>query len=124
MSCNFNVKKCINCGKYNGCLLQTIYTNVSNLTNIIDSLSNKQNDIISSTLLSTKSDIAIEDSISIDTNIDDINKKLNIITTMLKDYEMDRDELNIDISQIKSTLTRIELKVDTLYEAVTHTLLK
>lgn len=121
MSCKFDGKKCLNCGKYNGCLLQTIHSNILKIYDTIGSLIDTQNVIISE-LSSIKRNEVVYDTLDISSDIEEVNKKLLVMTNIIKDYDMDRDELNIDISQMKSSLTTLELKVDNITNSLAYVL--
>jgi hypothetical protein len=122
MSCNFDVKKCLNCGKYNGCLLQTIHTNTNSLTRVVSTIIDNQRIINDSLLSLSKTTITPDESVNVQTDIEDINKNINRLTNIMNAYDMDRDELNIDISQIKQALTTLELKVDNMMKSISYNL--
>lgn len=116
MSCKFNVKNCITCPKYNGCLLQIVYTNTINLLDMINELSNNQQKIVQS-LIHIQNSVypkSLEDSIELFSNVDEISSKLDILTKMLENNEEDKNEMNIDLSQIQTALANIKLRIDNL----------
>lgn len=117
MSCKFDEKKCVTCGKYNGCLLQTMHSNILEMTSMIKTLAENQQVLSKEVFNKTNSD---DTDVTFD--IDEINKKINIIANVLNESDISRDELNIDISQIKSVLTTMELKVDNILKASVYNL--
>lgn len=113
MSCSFNPKNCVNCPKYNGCLLQIIYANTLSLSEMITKLENNQsllmNEISSINSINRINSVDTSD-MSID--LESISSKLNSIEQTLQTIEDDKDELEIDLSQIKNSLSVVNLKVD------------
>lgn len=117
MSCKFNKEKCVTCGKYNGCLLQVMHSNILEITSAIKTLAENQQ-----VLLNEISNKTVSDDTDMSFDIEDINKKINIIANVLNESDISRDELNIDISQMKSVLTTVELKVDNILKASMYNL--
>lgn len=113
MSCSFDVKKCLVCPKYNGCLLQMIYASVLNLTERLDTLANNQM-VIADTVLKMQSNnnIVLDDSVDLSLDVSEINEKLDNIMKTLDDTNDSINELTIDSNTIKSSLVTLDLKVD------------
>lgn len=113
MTCSFDVKKCIVCPKYNGCLLQMIFTSVLNLTERLDTLTNNQT-IISDTILKMQSNnnIVLDDSVDLSLDISEISNKLDNLTKSLEETNDSINELMIDTSELKTSFVTLDLKVD------------
>lgn len=115
MSCNFDVKKCLNCPKYNGCLLQLTYSNTINLANMFHEILVKQNElseIINS--LNISSEKSAQDNLDIYVNVDDLSTKLDNISKSLQDTETSQNEIIDDISSIKEQIVNINNKIDNI----------
>lgn len=116
MNCKFNVKKCLTCPKYNHCLLQMVYTNTLGLADMINDLVENQQKLIN-TLSNIQTSIypkSLEDSVDLSTNVDEISTKLDTLTRMFENNEDDKNEINIDLSQIQATLLNIKSRIDNL----------
>lgn len=113
MSCSFDVKKCLVCPKYNGCLLQMTYASVLNLTERLDTLANNQM-VIADTVLKMQSNnnIVLDDSVDLSLDVSEINEKLDNIMKTLDDTNDSINELTIDSNKLKSSLVTLDLKVD------------
>ena len=113
MSCSFNPKNCINCPKYNGCLLQIIYANTLSLAEMITKLENNQTAIINEiSNMNSINRMTSNDSIDMSIDLESISTKLNTIEKTLQNIEEEKDEFEIDISQIKNSMAMMNLKVD------------
>lgn len=116
MNCKFNAKKCLTCPKYNHCLLQMVYTNTLGLADMINDLVENQQKLIN-TLSNIQTSIypkSLEDSVDLSTNVDEISTKLDTLTRMFENNEDDKNEMNIDLSQIQATLLNIKSRIDNL----------
>ena len=113
MTCSFDVKKCIVCPKYNGCLLQMIFTSVLNLSERLDTLTNNQT-IIADTILKMQSNnnIVLDDSVDLSLDISEISNKLDNLTKSLEETNDSINELMIDTSELKTSFVTLDLKVD------------
>lgn len=107
MSCNFNVKKCINCQKYNGCLLQTIYSNMNKMSNVVDTIIQNQK-ILEQSIDEINNSTQTNDLNILNQKVDSLNNTVKTITQKNQTY---------DIETITSSLTTLELKVDTLLKS-------
>lgn len=113
MSCSFNPKNCMNCPKYNGCLLQIIYANTLSLAEMITKLENNQTAIINEiSNMNSINRMTSNDSIDMSIDLESISTKLNTIEKTLQNIEEEKDEFEIDISQIKNSMAMMNLKVD------------
>lgn len=107
MSCKFNIKTCSQCPKYNGCLLQLIYANTLSLAElIVNNLKpNNSNETMTTGVNS-----------NIPTNTSSEIKEIKESTNMLLQSSFSNDKilngLLEDVSNIKSSLSVINLKVD------------
>ena len=113
MTCSFDVQKCIVCPKYNGCLLQMIFTSVLNLSERLDTLTNNQT-IIADTILKMQSNnnIVLDDSVDLSLDISEISNKLDNLTKSLEETNDSINELMIDTSELKTSFVTLDLKVD------------
>lgn len=123
MSCKFSVGKCLSCNKYNTCLLQAIYTSVLSLNKQMIQLSDEQQNIKQEIQALKNNSVSVDDGIDISSDINEVNKKINFITDVIQESDMDLDELNVDMSQMKTTLLTLDLKVDNILKSVTYSLL-
>ena len=57
---------------------------------------------------------SLEDSVDLSTNVDEISTKLDTLTRMFENNEDDKNEMNIDLSQIQATLLNIKSRIDNL----------
>lgn len=115
MSCNFDAKKCVSCPRYNGCLLQLVYANTLGLAELINDISVKQQEMLTEiNEIKSKSSTMNEDSVDLSFNMEDLSNKINQISKLADKNEEDKNELGIDISQIKSTISLMDLKIDDL----------
>lgn len=114
MSCNFNAITCQNCPKYNGCLLQIVYSNTLSLATMIDKI-NLQVDDISNRLNNVNaSAFTIDDNVEMFNDLENIHTKLDNITKTLNNEEERKDEKAIDFDNIQSAITAIDTKLDNL----------
>lgn len=95
MSCNFNISKCKTCPRYNGCLLQVIYSNIMNLGNMISDLYSKQN--------------AFENKLN-----EIINSPINSFSDKTS-YQI--EELSQNLNNLKNNLSILDVKVDNVINA-------
>lgn len=115
MSCNFDIKKCLNCPKYNGCLLQLTYSNTINLANMFHDLLVKNNELLEAIKsVSLSSEKTSQDNLDIYVNVDDLSTKLDKISSLLEDTDSNQSELLIDVSTIKEQILNVDTKIDTL----------
>ena len=115
MSCNFDIKKCLSCPKYNGCLLQLTYSNTINLANMFHDLLVKNNELLEAIKsVSISSEKTSQDNLDIYVNVDDLSTKLDKITSLLEDSDSNQSELLIDVSTIKEQILNVDTKIDTL----------
>ena len=87
-----------------------------NLLDMINELSSNQQKIVQS-LIHIQNSVypkSLEDSIELFSNVDEISSKLDILTKMLENNEEDKNEMNIDLSQIQTALANIKLRIDNL----------
>ena len=117
MSCNFNVKNCLNCLKYNGCLLQVIYANTLSITEILLDITKNQK-ILSNDIeqLKLNNDVSLTDSLDLSMELDNISSNIDKIKNTLSTKDETNDETIIDISQIKTSLSLMDLKLDDLIQ--------
>jgi Fic family protein len=117
MSCNFHVKNCLNCLKYNGCLLQVIYANTLSITEILLDISKNQK-VLSNDIeqLKLNNDVSMTDSLDLSLELDNISSNIDKIKNLLSTKDENNDETIIDITQIKNSLSLIDLKIDDLVQ--------
>lgn len=114
MSCNFNAITCKNCPKYNGCLLQMIYSNTLSLATMIDKINLQLNDIDNRLNTLNQSSFSADDNVEMFNDLENIHTKLDNITKTLNNEEERKDEKAIDFDNIKSAITAIDTKLDNL----------
>lgn len=125
MSCSFNAKNCLNCPKYNGCLLQIIYTNTLSLAEMISNLE-KNHQLITKSIeqFNLSNNLTKSDSIDMSLDLESLSSKIDKSISLLELNEENREETNIDISQIKNSISIIDLKIDDLiqkYDEIEYT---
>lgn len=114
MSCNFNAITCQNCPKYNGCLLQIVYSNTLSLATMIDKINLQVEDISNRLNNVNASAFTVDDNVEMFNDLENIHTKLDNITKTLNNEEERKDEKAIDFDNIKSTITAIDTKLDNL----------
>jgi ACT domain-containing protein len=87
MSCTFNLKNCVNCPKYNGCLLQLLYKNTIGLTDMLKIITNNQEQLL--TAINKIPVLMANDNVEILSNIDSLSSDVKDISTILTDDEKD-----------------------------------
>ena len=93
-----------------------VYTNTLGLADMINDLVENQQKLIN-TLSNIQTSIypkSLEDSVDLSTNVDEISTKLDTLTRMFENNEDDKNEMNIDLSQIQATLLNIKSRIDNL----------
>lgn len=125
MSCSFNAKNCLNCPKYNGCLLQIIYANTLSLAEMISNLE-KNHQLITKSIeqFNLSNNLTKSDSIDMSLDLESLSSKIDKSISLLELNEENREETNIDISQIKNSISMIDLKIDDLiqkYDEIEYT---
>jgi hypothetical protein len=86
-------------------------------------LSDEQQNIKQEIQALKNNSVSVDDGIDISSDINEVNKKINFITDVIQESDMDLDELNVDMSQMKTTLLTLDLKVDNILKSVTYSLL-
>lgn len=93
VSCKFNVKKCLNCPKYNSCLLQTNYVTNMSLVDTINSIILVQKEIVNdiNEIRERQKIISVDNSL-LNQNINEISNNIQTIkeniTTLVDSYEI------------------------------------
>lgn len=92
-SCKFNVKKCLNCPKYNSCLLQYNYATNMSLVDTINSLMLVQQSIVKDIVeIKEMQKIISEDNSKLNQNIQTITNNIqtidNNLATLVDSYEI------------------------------------
>lgn len=114
MSCNFNAVSCQNCPKYNGCLLQIVYSNTLSLATMIDKINVQLDDINNRLNTFNPTSFTTDDNVELFNDLENIHTKLDNINKLLNDEEERKDEKAIDFDNIKSTIDSIDTKLDDL----------
>ena len=125
MSCSFNAKICLNCPKFNGCFFQIIYANTLSLAEMISNLE-KNHQLITKSIeqFNLSNNLTKSDSIDMSLDLESLSSKIDKSISLLELNEENREETNIDISQIKNSISMIDLKIDDLiqkYEEIEYT---
>lgn len=116
MSCSFDAKKCQVCPKYNGCLLQMIYTSLIETNEKINMLVNNQNLIADVVIkMQSNNNVVLDDSVDLSLDVSEINTKLDNLTKTIEETNDSINELMIDASEIKTSLTTLDLKLDDVF---------
>jgi hypothetical protein len=115
MSCKFNINHCPTCPKYNTCLVSNFYNNINKIADSIIILSKTQSKIIDDINGLKSNDITnSDDNLGLSLSLDDVNKKVDILTQYMEDRESTHDEISDDISLIKSSLLLLDIKLNTI----------
>lgn len=123
MSCKFNITKCSKCNNFNGCLLQVIYMLLLSMNDSLVKLHKQQEEILNDINTLKNNNMSLEDTIDITSDIDEVNRKISFISDIVNESDMGIDEINVDISELKSSLLTLDLKIDNIMKSVTYSLL-
>lgn len=107
MSCKFNIKTCSQCPKYNGCLLQLIYANTLSLAELIVNTLKPNN---STETINTA--VSSSNSLNASSEIQELKESTNMLLQSSFSNDKILNGLLEDVSNIKSSLSVINLKVD------------
>jgi hypothetical protein len=107
MSCKFNIKTCSQCPKYNGCLLQLIYANTLSLAELIVNTLKPNN---STETIHTA--VSSSNSLNTSSEIQELKESTNMLLQSSFSNDKILNGLLEDVSNIKSSLSVINLKVD------------
>lgn len=123
MSCDFNVSHCSKCSKYNTCLMTNVYKNLNSIADSILVLSNTQSLLIDAVnSISKTNNIINDDELDLSLSVDDVSKKVDILTQFVEDREDTHNELSDDVSLLKSSLSLIDVKLNTLLKSTEYLL--
>ena len=112
----YSIGKCQVCPKYNGCLLQMIYTSLIETNEKINMLVNNQNLIADVVIkMQSNNNVVLDDSVDLSLDVSEINTKLDNLTKTIEETNDSINELMIDASEIKSSLTTLDLKLDDVF---------
>lgn len=121
MSCDFNLSHCSKCEKYNTCLMTSVYRNLNTIAESILVLSETQTKIIESVnALNKCNSIISNDELELSMSVDDVSKKVDILTQFVEDREDNHNELSDDITLLKSSLSLIDVKLNTLMKTTEY----
>lgn len=108
MSCNFNLKNCIRCPKYNGCLLQLVYTNTINLSNVLGAIIDNQCQLNNSINQLKELNTSAFYANNIDQNVEAM-ADIKSIKVKLENIDLNTEEVLTHIGSIKSTIEDFDI---------------
>ena len=112
MSCKSNINHCPTC---TNCLTTGFYNNINKIADSILMLLKTQTVIIDD-INELKSNDATnnDDNLDLSLSLEDVNKKVDILTQYMEDRELTHNEILDDISSIKSSLLLLDVKLNTI----------
>jgi hypothetical protein len=103
--------------------MTNVYKNLNSIADSILVLSNTQSLLIDAVnSISKTNNIINDDELDLSLSVDDVSKKVDILTQFVEDREDTHNELSDDVSLLKSSLSLIDVKLNTLLKSTEYLL--